>query len=100
MTNVWTPANLGRVEKITDLLDKMTSNKADQSVMVMLLAPVVGKIEQMTGAPAPVPVNDHTKRRDITLWNEAQTAPLAELMLAYTTITSRLTDLVDERKKP
>jgi len=112
MSNVWTPTNQGRVEKIADLLDKLAvsaaSNNADQAMMAMMLAPVIGKLGHMTGgtsqtAPAPPPARsggDHTQRRDITLWNEAQTAPLAELMMAYTTITSRLTDLVDERKKP
>lgn len=102
-----------RVDKLVAAIETIAksarSNSATPQEIETLLKPAIKALENITKPPAlppgmsvtsaQIPKNSATptKRRDITLWQEAQTAPLTELMLAYTTITSRLTDLVDEQ---
>ena len=109
--NDFTRVNAPRVEKMVAMLETIfksaRSNRVDDRDVQQLLAPLRDAERQLTtpllmppGIDAPVPSagRDTKERRDITLWNEAKTAPLDELMMAYTTITSRLADLVDENK--
>lgn len=98
---IFTGTNEGRVNKIveiTKLLQKsFTSNNPTSDEIRQLMAPALDVVTSLVEAEAPTP-EPIKQRHDIMLWKEAQTAPLSELMLAYTTITSRLADLVDENQ--
>lgn len=102
--------NQSRVRRMIEALEHIEtsakSNRASQDDVAAFLQPVRDKLAALTGgshgnapaptpAPAPVPARGARARTDIVLWQEAQTAPLEELMLAWSTINTRLADLVD-----
>ena len=109
--------NAPRVQKMIDTFDMIVksarSNRIGERQILDLMQPFRdGQKQALAELTVPslppgmsvpttdtaVPTTDTAQRRDITLWQEAQTAPLDELMMAYTTITARLADLVDEVK--
>lgn len=87
---------LGTTESLALMRAVRVMKSKEMRRLMKLLQTVTGS--QPTLPPGVVLDTPKSQREDIALWQEAQTAPLDDLMMAYTTITSRLVDLVDEGK--
>ena len=73
-----------------------------QRGMSDLSAPMMPPGVELTPEPQPAPSaapRDTKPRVDLVLQEQARTAPLDDLMAAYTTITCRLADLVTDTKE-